>query len=196
MVYCWKCGSELRDDSAYCYKCGASVKGTMGVQAPTGFELLGHDKNIQNHWVKRVIALVIDAAIVSVAVVIISLALAIPFLIGVTFPTGAFPIFPAWWAAWWGGIIPLIVVLYFVFAEGLYGRTIGKGIMGLRVERIDGKPMNLWSALVRNISKIYVLLLILDVALGLGMHGEMSQKYSDRFIGTKVETVSQITIIP
>ena len=196
MVYCWKCGSELRDDSAYCYKCGASVKGTMGVQGPTGFELLGHDKTIQNHWAKRVIALIIDAAIVSVAAVVVSLVLAIPFLIGVTLPSGVFPIFPAWWAAWWGGIIPLIIVLYFVLAEGLYSRTIGKGIMGLRVERIDGRPMNLPSALVRNISKIYILLLILDVALGLGMHGEMSQKYSDRYIGTKVETVSQMTLIP
>ena len=55
--------------------------------------------------------------------------------------------------------------------------------------------MDLRSALVRNISKIYILLLILDVALGLGMHGEMSQKYSDRYIGTKVETVSHVTII-
>lgn len=195
MVYCWKCGSELRDDAAFCYKCGATVKGTMGVQSPTGFELLRDDKTVQNHWAKRLIALIIDAAIVSVSIVILSLAFAVPFLIGATTAPFVFPALPAWWAVWFGGIIPLIIVLYFVLAEGLYGRTIGKEIMGLRVERVDGKRMDLWSAFIRNISKIYILLLILDVALGLGMHGEMSQKFSDRYVGTKVETVSRMTII-
>ncbi len=88
-----------------------------------------------------------------------------------------------------------MLVLYFMVAEALWGRTIGKEIMGLRVVRIDGKPVDLVSSFVRNISKIHVLLLILDVALGLGMHGEMSQKFSDRYIGTKVESVSHITLI-
>src|SRR2546422_623924 len=36
LVYCWKCGSELREDAAFCSKCGASVRGTMGLQSPTG----------------------------------------------------------------------------------------------------------------------------------------------------------------
>ena len=200
MVYCWKCGSELREDAGFCPKCGASVRGTMGVQSPTGFELLRDDKNVQNHWARRVIALVIDAVIVTVAVAIIAVVASIPFLIGLNFAFTTGGAFPAWWNAWWGvwlgGLIPLVVFLYFFLAEGLYGRTLGKEIMGLRVQRVDGKPMDFRNSFVRNISKIYWILLLIDVAVGLGTHGEMSQKWSDRYIGTKVEEKTRMTIIP
>jgi len=200
LVYCWKCGSELREDAGFCPKCGASVRGTMGVQSPTGFELLRDDKNIQNHWARRVIAFVIDAVIVTVALAIIAAVVSIPFLIGLNFASTTGGAFPAWWNAWWGvwlgGLIPVVVLLYFFLAEGLYGRTLGKEIMGLRVQRVDGKPMDLRNSFVRNISKIYWILLLIDVAVGLGTHGEMSQKWSDRYIGTKVEEKTRMTIIP
>jgi uncharacterized RDD family membrane protein YckC len=200
MVYCWKCGSELWEDAGFCPKCGASVRGTMGVQSPTGFELLRDDKNVQNHWARRVIAFVIDAVIVTVALAIIAVVVSIPFLISLRFASTTGGAFPAWWNAWWGvslgGLIPLVVFLYFLLAEGLYGRTLGKEIMGLRVQRVDGKPMDLRSSFVRNISKIYWVLLLIDVAVGLGTHGEMSQKWSDRYIGTKVEEKTRMTIIP
>jgi uncharacterized RDD family membrane protein YckC len=172
----------------------------MGVQSPTGFELLRDDKNVQNHWARRVIAFVIDAVIVSVALAIIAVVVSIPFLIGLNFAFTTSGAFPAWWNAWWGvwlgGLIPLVVFLYFFLAEGLYGRTLGKEIMGLRVERVDGKPMDLRNSFVRNISKIYWVLLLIDVAVGLGTHGEMTQKWSDRYIGTKVEEKTRMTIIP
>src|SRR5947209_20093825 len=113
LVYCWKCGSELREDAAFCSKCGASARGTMGVQAPTGFELLRDDKNVQNHWARRLVALVIDAVIVSVTLAIIALVVSIPFLIGLGFPSTTVGTFPAWWGAWWGvwlgGAISLIL---------------------------------------------------------------------------------------
>jgi len=205
LVYCWKCGSELREDAAFCSKCGASVRGTMGVQSPTGFELLKDDKNVQNHWARRLIAYIIDVALVALVTVvltIIAVAVSIRFLIGLGFP--AVGTFPAVWAAWWGGLwfaglaspISLVVFLYFFLAEGLYGRTLGKEIMGLQVQRVDGKPMDMRNSLIRNISKISWVLLVIDVAVGLGTHGEMSQKWSDRYVGTKVEEKTRMTIIP
>jgi uncharacterized RDD family membrane protein YckC len=170
----------------------------MGVQSPTGLELLRDDKSVQNHWARRLIAYIIDVALVTVVLTIIAIVVSIPFLIGLGFPS--FVTFPAIWAAWlglWiGGPISLILVLYFFLAEGLYGRTIGKELMGLRVQRVDGKPMDMRSSLIRNISKIYWVLLLIDVAVGLGTHGEMSQKWSDRYIGTKVEEKTRMTIIP
>jgi uncharacterized RDD family membrane protein YckC len=172
----------------------------MGVQSPTGFELLRDDKNVQNHWARRVIAFVIDAVIVTVALAIIAVVVSIPFLIGLNFASTTGGVFPAWWNAWWGvwlgGLIPLVVFLYFFLSEGLYGRTLGKEIMGLRVQRVDGKPMDLRNSFVRNISKIYWVLLLIDVAVGLGTHGEMSQKWSDRYIGSMVEEKTRMTIIP
>ena len=196
MVYCWKCGSELRDDAGFCAKCGASVRGTMGVQAPTGFELLEKDKNVQNHWARRLIAIFIDWVIVSVALFIIAAVASISLLLGFPLGTAGFPILLAsWWGVWWAGLGGAVLFLYFFLAEGLYARTIGKEIMGLRVGRIDGQRVDFRTSLIRNISKIYWVLLIIDVAVGLGMHGETSQKWTDRYVGTKVEEKTRMTII-
>src|SRR3989442_14547401 len=126
LVYCWKCGTELREDASFCAKCGASVRGTMGVQSPTGFELLRDDKNVQNHWARRLIAYIIDVALVAVVLTIIAIVVSIPFLIGIGFPAvGMFPVvWAAWWGLWLGGPISLVLFLYFLLAEGLYGRTL------------------------------------------------------------------------
>ncbi len=170
----------------------------MGVESPTGFELLRDDKNVQNHWARRLIAYIIDVALVTVVLTIIAVAVSIRFLIGIGFPAfGTFPaVWAAWWGLWFGGPITLVLFLYFFLADGLYGRTLGKEIMGLRVERVDGKPMDMRSGLIRNISKIHWVLLLVDVAVGLGTHGEMSQKWSDRYVGTKVDEKTRLTIIP
>src|SRR3989441_13133369 len=100
LVYCWKCGSELREDAAFCSKCGASVRGTMGLQSPTGFELLRDDKTVQNHWARRLVAYIIDVALVTVVIAIIAVVVSIPFLIGIGFPTVA--AFPGVWGGWRG----------------------------------------------------------------------------------------------
>jgi uncharacterized RDD family membrane protein YckC len=198
LVYCWKCANELRDDAAFCPKCGASVRGTgtMGVQPRTGLERLADDRTVQDHWIKRLIALVIDGVIVSVAFLAIALIAAIPLLLSFPYSTGSFP---GWWFGWWGfgsiGVVWLLIFLYFFLAEGLYARTIGKEIMGLRVERVDGKRVSFRDSFVRNLSKIYWVLLLLDVAVGLATHGDMSQKWSDRYAGTKVEANTRMTII-
>src|SRR5205814_4710021 len=110
MVYCWKCGSQVGEQAALCPKCGATLRRTMGVQSPTGFELLRDDKNVQNHWARRLIAFVIDAVIVTVVLAIIAIVVSVPFIIGLSFPSTTLGAFPAWWTAWWGlslgGLIP------------------------------------------------------------------------------------------
>ena len=90
----------------------------------------------------------------------------------------------------------MIILAYFVLAEALSERTIGKELMGLRVVRLDNKRLDLWSSFVRNLSKVAFMLMIVDVAVGLGTHGDGRQKYSDRYIGTVVETTTTTRIIP
>jgi len=161
----------------------------MASGGQTGFDRLKDDKAFQDHWVKRVIAYVVDVAIVSVAVYFLLLVTALPAFLAVFFGQ-------TFWGFWLGGIAPLIVLAYFVIAEALFERTIGKELMGLRVARLDGKRLDLWYSLVRNVSKIAFILLVLDVAVGLGTHGDGRQKYSDRYIGTTVETTNTNRIIP
>ena len=196
MAYCWKCGAQLYENSSYCHSCGAAAKPspTMAPTEQTGFDRLKDDKGFQDHWAKRAIAYIIDVAIVSVAAYILLLIVALPALpaifFGQTFP------FAWFWGFWLGGIVPLIILAYFVLAEALFERTIGKELMGLRVARLDNKRLDLWSSFVRNISKIVFILLVVDVAVGLGTHGDGRQKYSDRYVGTIVETTNNSRIIP
>jgi uncharacterized RDD family membrane protein YckC len=166
----------------------------MAPSAQTGFDRLKDDKGFQDHWAKRVIAYIVDVAIVSVAVYVLVLAIALPSFPGIFFGQ-TFP-FAWFWGFWLGGITPLIMLAYFVLAEALFERTIGKELMGLRVARLDGKRLDLWSSFVRNLSKIAFILLIVDVTVGLGTHGDGRQKYSDRYIGTIVETTNNSRIIP
>ena len=160
----------------------------------TGFERLRDDRGFQDHWARRVVAYVIDVVIVSVALLVLALASAAAALPGLLFGQ-TFPL--AWfWGFWLGGLAPLIILAYFVLAEGLFARTIGKELMGLRVVRVDTKGLDFWSSFVRNISKIAFVLLVIDLAVGLGTHGDGYQKYSDRYIGTTVEASSGHRIIP
>ena len=198
MAYCWKCGAQLYENSAFCQSCGAPAKPTPTMtSAPTGhtgFERLRDDRGFQDHWARRVVAYVIEVVIVSVALLVLALASAAAALPGLLFGQ-TFPL--AWfWGFWLGGLAPLIILAYFVLAEGLFARTIGKELMGLRVVRVDTKRLDFWSSFVRNISKIAFVLLVIDLAVGLGTHGDGYQKYSDRYIGTTVEATSSHRIIP
>jgi uncharacterized RDD family membrane protein YckC len=196
MAYCWKCGAQLYENSSFCHSCGAPAEpsSATSLAAETGFERLKDDKGFQDHWAKRVIAYVIDVAVVSIAVYFLLLVVALPAL--PTFFSGQIFPFVWFWGFWLGGILPLIVLAYFVLVEAIFGRTVGKELMGLRVTKLDGKRIDLWSSLVRNISKIVFIFLVIDVAVGLGTHGNGRQKYSDRYIGTIVETTNTTRIIP
>lgn len=126
---------------------------------------------MQQHWVKRAIAIVVDSIIVAIATAILGLVtdmarifnwLSFPFVMGLTY------------------------VLYFTIAESLYGYTIGKRLVNLRVETADGRKPGLQSAFIRNISKIHFLLLILDTVGGFFTSKDHHQKYIDQIVNTTV----------
>ncbi len=139
-----------------------------------------------NHWLYRLIALIIDGIIVGIPVAIIwtiiSLALifADPFLLT------------------WGGwlLLPLIFgilwVLYFVILDVAWGATIGKRLLGLQVQTVNGGKVPFDKAFIRNISKIYWIFLILDWLIAVVTPGtDKRQKFTDRIAGTTVVSTRQ-----
>jgi len=131
---------------------------------PTGFDLIGSNKALQEHWIKRIVAIIIDAIIVMVPLwVILLLIVRLPFLSLI----GSL-------------LMGLIWILYFVLLESSSGRTIGKKIMGLRVETVDGRPLDAGTLFVRNISKIFWLFLLVDWLIGFFTEGDPRQKFLDR----------------
>ena len=174
-MHCVKCGKALPEDAAFCPRCGAAVR--PGLQR-TAAERIGQDRLLQQHWIKRIIAVVIDSLIVGLATAILAIAIFFPvFWVSplVVFNWLSFPF-----------ALGLVSVLYFTLIESIYGSTIGKGIVGLKVEAEDGGRPSLESAFVRNVSKIYWVLLLLDVIGGFLVAADPHQKYSDRIAHTTV----------
>lgn len=176
-IYCSKCGKELIDGSNFCQICGAAVKFDTKSESSV-IERFEKDQHLQEHWIKRVIAFIIDSIIVSIGTAIVLILVLFPIFI--SNPTSFFNIisFPF--------EMGILSVLYFVIAENAYGTTIGKQLLGLKVVTKTDKKINLEKAFIRNISKIHGLLLLLDIIGGILTSTDLLQKYSDRIAQTKV----------
>lgn len=148
-----------------------------------GFETIGKDPQLQDHWIRRLLAFIIDSVIVSLCTLIIAAIISIPFIL--TALAAGLP-----WYVLNLFSFPLLVgvlsILYFTLLETYYGSTFGKRIMNLKITTIDGKRPSLYSALIRNVSKIYWILVLLDTIIGLATPGDPHQKITDRIAGTTV----------
>jgi uncharacterized RDD family membrane protein YckC len=141
---------------------------------PTGVDLIGKNAALQEHWIKRVVATVIDSIIIAVVLILVN-----ALLNGGVLRLGF----------WWMFILGFIWVLYSTMLEASSGRaTIGKRVAGLQVVAVQG-VMNVEKALIRNLSKIHVLFLLLDWVIGLATQGDPRQRYLDRIARTSVTRV-------
>lgn len=152
--------------------------------AVSGIDAVIKQSGAQSYWIRRVVAFVVDAVIVYVALGIIITLTALPFL--VLSGTEVFGALLAGTFSFLGGIM---LVLYFAIIEAYMGASFGKRALGLKVVAAGGRYPNGGEALVRNLSKVYWLLLILDVVVGLATSKDYRQKYSDRVMGTTVLSV-------
>lgn len=52
------------------------------------------------------------------------------------------------------GVFLITIFLYFIFMEGLFGFTIGKVILGLRVREANNEKITIKQSFIRNVSRI------------------------------------------
>ena len=192
MPFCSKCSNQIPEDAKFCSVCGTPVpiqevpseEPSTLLTTRTGLDRIGSDKNLQDHWIKRIIAIIIDSIIVFIATWILLMFIIVPIII-----SGV--LFYGWFFDWF--LFPfftgIILVLYSSFLESAYGWSLGKKIMELDVTTLDGKRASIDKTFIRNFSKIYVALLLLDVIVGLATEGDPHQKYSDRIAGTTVRHI-------
>ncbi|NWG11052.1 RDD family protein [Candidatus Bathyarchaeota archaeon] len=149
----------------------------------TGFERIGKDSQLQDHWIRRLVAFIVDTIIVSAITLLIAAIISLLFnLIAAT--TGlpwyvlnpfSFPFF--------AGILSTI---YFSLMETYYGATFGKNIMNLKTVTLNGQKPPLDATFLRNASKIYWILILLDTIIALATPGDPYQRMTDRVAGTTV----------
>ncbi|WP_455392128.1 RDD family protein [[Eubacterium] cellulosolvens] len=141
----------------------------------TPIDHLQRDRRLQEHWLRRIVAIIIDYVIIWVIVWIITFAVAFSM-----FVFGGFGFF-------FGGsfLTGIILLFYSAFLEGTRGATIGKSLLRLRVVCNRG-PMNIGKALLRNVSKIHWIILLIDLILAFLTAGDPRQRYLDRIVNTTV----------
>ena len=126
------------------------------------------------HWLIRLVAYIIDSIILAIVIVILTRFLDMGLgLIALT------------WA--------ILSLFYFSLLDVYWGTTIGKKVMGLKVQLEKGDRIPLKQSLIRNISKIFILLPILDWLIAVVTSGsDRRQKYTDRLAGTTVVQTRQV----
>lgn len=135
----------------------------------TAFDLIQHDEALQDLWIKRVLAAVVDAILVFAPIYVI---------MGVFTMMGA--------SLWYmGGFASGVVwYLYSVLFETAAGGSIGKLLFGMKVVSVEGK-LEPVQPLIRNVSKLVAVLVVLDVLLAfLTDSKDPRQRILDRIAGT------------
>jgi len=189
MAFCAKCGNELPGGATFCPACGAPVQAQAAAPSPSagssaplsGIDSLMKDSKAQEYWLWRLVAFIIDVVIIAVVLTFLALAVTVPF-----FLSGGAVAFTGFFFGGFAVLSGIILIFYFPLMESSSGASIGKHAMHLRVVSKSGSNPTFLEAFVRNISKIYWLLLLLDVIVGLAVTKGYQQKYSDSLMGTSV----------
>src|SRR2546428_769429 len=132
----------------------------------SGFDLLGHNRTFQVHWLKRVVAFFLD-------------------LITVFAPLWSFLFLEGMRAPWVYGVAGGIVLYaYSTFSEAVTRTTVGKYIVGLEIRSLRG-PMSLSKAAVGNFPKLFWLAFPPpEPLLGVLVEEAPLQRWADKILRT------------
>ncbi len=137
-----------------------------------------------NHWLLRLVAFIIDSIIVSIVSFILLFIAAVATIVTGAFYAG-FYIFFFWL------VVGVLYIIYFTIFDVVWGGSIGKMLLGLKVQTVDGGKVSFEKALIRNVSKFYGLVII-DWIIAIATPGkDKRQKWTDRIAGTTVVQTKQ-----
>jgi uncharacterized RDD family membrane protein YckC len=152
MPYCKKCGNEFPKGAKYCSACGTAVSGEETPATP--LTPVAVEPKLA-FWGERFVAWIIDVVIIGTIVFILNLA-------GLTF---------TWWSGWpnWipffnFNVNGVVLFLYWMLMDGVYGQSFGKMVMRLKVTQLDGIQIGMGPATLESVGKAF--LLPLDCLIG------------------------------
>jgi len=140
------------------------------------------------HWLLRLIAVVVDGIVIGIVTWILWVFLFVAVVLtgSLAFLAIGFAYYFAFLFGW-----GLIWVIYSVVLESAWNATLGKRILGLKVQTVSGGKADMGKLFIRNFSKIIPPLVVLDWLIGVATPGDRRQKYSDRIAGTVVVQTNQ-----
>ena len=97
------------------------------------------------HWIYRLIAYIIDSIIIGIPAAIIYYVVIVGLITPASYTT-YFDITVSGVTPWWGFLILLLVLgilqlFYFMILDTAWGGTIGKRVMGLQVQMVNGSKV-------------------------------------------------------
>jgi len=135
----------------------------------TGFDYLSRDKALQEHWLRRLVAILVDVIIIWLPVSIFM------NILGFV----------------WHGFVVISVesTLFFLYCalfDYVIGGTVGKMLLKLKAVSVTGR-MDVAQSLLRNVSKVFAPILLIDWILGMATDtGDPRQKFTDHLARTSV----------
>ena len=148
-------------------------------QVETVVQSFQKDPHLQDHWIKRLVAYIIDSLILYVVTGVLLMIVLFPF--NTANPLGVFNVLSFPFAS------GLLSVIYFTILESTNAASFGKGLMNLNVKTKEKENLTIEKVFIRNISKLHPVLLLLDLVGGLITSTDLHQKYSDKIANTTVE---------
>lgn len=153
MPFCRNCGNEVSEGAEYCPSCGTVIASAELMLAS---------------WGQRFVAWLIDMIV-----------------LGVLLSWMVWPGF-YWLPEAWGTMVPrwipfvdlgfrnLIYFLYWAILEGVYGQSVGKMAMKIKVVHLDGQAIDIGKAAYQSIGKAF--LLPLDCIFGWIQYSSRQQR--------------------
>jgi uncharacterized RDD family membrane protein YckC len=155
MVYCKKCGNQLPEGATFCPTCGAAAENVPELKLA--------------FWGERFVAWLIDVIILGAVLAPIQL------FIWIGWPGYAWvPYFPRWMPFVDFGLSNAVHFLYWTLMDGIYGQSIGKMLMGIRVAKLNGERADVGRAALESVGKAF--LLPLDAILGWAFYPKKRQR--------------------
>jgi uncharacterized RDD family membrane protein YckC len=155
MAYCKKCGNELPEGATFCPKCGTPVGSVTELRVA--------------YWGERFIAWLIDVLIIGAIIGSVQL------FVWIGWPGYVWvPNVPRWIPFVDFGLTNVVHFLYWMLMDGIYGQSIGKMLMRIRVAKMNGDHINMGQAAMESVGKAF--LLPLDCILGWALYPRRRQR--------------------
>jgi uncharacterized RDD family membrane protein YckC len=181
-----RCGASTESDKNESFEIGRRDE-----KMSTQYGGTGPQVDVGTHWLLRIVAAIIDS--IPWAIVSSILWYVLVFNAGAPLnkAIGGF-----WWLVWIFLVPILYGLLWVIYSTAMESSnsaaTFGKRIMGLKVQMLNGSKAPSNKVLMRNLSKIFWILFIIDFLIGIATPGpDPRQRYFDRIAGTTVVSVKQ-----
>ena len=194
-MFCPTCGTKNQDNEERCTNCGASLKmenptGSQLSETPQGGKDPGQpdtkERVVAGNRIARLgdrlLAIIIDGILIM----------------------AAFAVAGSWIASRWGGMTesgfsmtgtPALIAMgltaafafiYYWLMEGLFGATLGKLMLGIKVRDISGAPCTLTQSFIRNILRIVDGIAVYLVGFLIALFSKLRQRLGDHVAKTIV----------